>query len=94
MNGSSFFFAEIMFASFTNGDIIKCSTTTNPCKVLAEWKCSNPQSKSKNAFLASKFETVIMGCVRRAMGLTLNIFKNIAANHKGTLNHSYISTWT
>ncbi len=63
MNGSSFFSVEIMFASFTNGDIIKCSTTTNPCKVLAEWKCSNPQSKSKHVFLALEFETVITGCV-------------------------------
>ena len=43
--------SELMFAVYLNGDIVKCSTGANPCKIISEWKCKDPQSKS---FIDSK----------------------------------------
>ncbi|XP_067652672.1 WD repeat-containing protein 97-like isoform X2 [Haliotis asinina] len=33
---------EMLFTVLGNGDIIKCRTNTNPCSMVARWKCQNP----------------------------------------------------
>ncbi|XP_048253419.1 WD repeat-containing protein 97-like isoform X2 [Haliotis rufescens] len=32
---------EMLFTVLGNGDIIKCRTNTNPCSLVARWKCQN-----------------------------------------------------
>lgn len=38
-------FSDVMFAASSNGDIVKCNATKNPCKVLRVWNCVETKSK-------------------------------------------------
>lgn len=41
----SFFFSEKLFVVLNNGDILKCSTKTNPMSIEKTWKIQNPRGE-------------------------------------------------
>ena len=66
-----------MFAVFTNGDIVKCDTRSNPCKVIDEWTCTD-YKKACNYLLV--YEYVITADVKSNMwgGLKRTIATGLA----------------